>query len=867
MKNLSLFLVMTLLSLSAFGARVYYEDGNFYKAERLEGSYAKKIDRFRTAKIGKVLFNWKIGADNLVLTEDMRGNMPIYFLGEMPVVSDNYLFYEGNVDPGLLERRYGMKLVEILPSYNLRKFLATEMNAVEIAQKIFESGDGYAFPNFYRQVEPKGTLNYPIEDPYYETYQWFLKNRGTHRDVNDKSIETLENADIRFDDAMAFINSLVNEEKLSLEQMGAFKVAVLDSGVVPDHEDLTKIEAGYDAYEVLDTGRPDIPDDFDPAGNQQHMMLLGQLAHGTSCAGVSAAEGNGIGVSGVCPWCGVYPVRFLGGPGNGAAQNDEMYLKTYEKIIADDKIVAINCSFGPMAMPYAPMSSGEKKALQTYLEKGRGGKGGAILYASGNDNIDAGYQQLLSYKFKVKRGENEIESSVITVGASSAWDTRVIYSNHGEVMDVITPSLSSKPLVGMTTTAIPGFGDYNDDYTLRFSGTSSAAPVATGAFGVIFSVNPDLTLEEAMEILKESSDKINPETGFYDEEGHSTKFGYGRLNLLKAVRLARKYAGDDIEMCETVTNEIPGNNIDDDCDGLVDENEDFNLEKKIGKTGSACESDADCVTGEFKEGMVKCLRENGFYKFKDGYCVLKLQDSPCPDGTVAFSDSDLNYCFKDCNENNICDREGFFCDDKSVGKCLPKCESDDDCAGDSSCSDDGTCKRNPSEIFGPCASNEECKYDAFCITQIPEGLCMKMCSMDNDEMCGGDAKCTMADGKMMGQGDMEICLPSCEKNSDCRDLYGMLVCHEYRGGKEGMCFVKCKSDAECYDENAMCNSQGVCVKKESDEKETPDEDNVADQENVEMDKEPISEANDEDEAAIPPKEKKSSDGGCSLLLI
>ncbi|MBK5417028.1 hypothetical protein [Pseudomonas sp. TH31] len=59
---------------------------------------------------------------------------------------------------------------------------------------------------------------------------------------------------------------------------------------------------------------------------------------------------------------------------------------------------------------------------------------------------------------------------------------------------------------------------------------------------LILSANPALTREEVRSILAACCDKIthpqDGELGKYDQNGHSHYYGHGRLNALKAVRLA-----------------------------------------------------------------------------------------------------------------------------------------------------------------------------------------------------------------------------------------------------------------------------------------------------------------------------------------
>jgi hypothetical protein len=44
------------------------------------------------------------------------------------------------------------------------------------------------------------------------------------------------------------------------------------------------------------------------------------------------------------------------------------------------------------------------------------------------------------------------------------------------------------------------------------------------------------------QVLRDSCDKIDVEGGTYDERDHSPLYGYGRPDVARAVRLARKHA-------------------------------------------------------------------------------------------------------------------------------------------------------------------------------------------------------------------------------------------------------------------------------------------------------------------------------------
>ena len=51
--------------------------------------------------------------------------------------------------------------------------------------------------------------------------------------------------------------------------------------------------------------------------------------------------------------------------------------------------------------------------------------------------------------------------------------------------------------------------------------------------------NPRLTAAEVRAVLGESCDKVDVESGSYDERGHSPLYGYGRPDPARAQHLAK----------------------------------------------------------------------------------------------------------------------------------------------------------------------------------------------------------------------------------------------------------------------------------------------------------------------------------------
>jgi subtilisin family serine protease len=81
-------------------------------------------------------------------------------------------------------------------------------------------------------------------------------------------------------------------------------------------------------------------------------------------------------------------------------------------------------------------------------------------------------------------------------------------------------------------------GDDAGDYTNSFGGTSSACPGVAGVAALVLAGNPDLRWDEVKDVLGQSCDRIDAGQDEYDGDGHSDRYGFGRVNAATAVSLA-----------------------------------------------------------------------------------------------------------------------------------------------------------------------------------------------------------------------------------------------------------------------------------------------------------------------------------------
>lgn len=320
-------------------------------------------------------------------------------------------------------------------------------------------------------------------------------------------------------------------------------IAIIDDGVDIGHVEFSgagKVVAPRDATLRTDDPRPKDLFGTGPDNGDNH---------GTACAGVAC--GNGLaGASGVAPAARLMPIRLASGL--GSVREAEAF-----QWAADHGADVISCSWGPPdgrwwnlndprhgQMFQLPAST--RLAIDHVTSNGRGGKGCVVLFAAGNGNESVENDGYASYE------------KVIAVAACNDRGSRSVYSDFGDSVWCAFPSSDfghapfnhPSPLTsGIWTTDRTGQDGYNPghfadgdsagNYTNGFGGTSSSCPGAAGVAALVLSVNPDLKSSQVKDLFKRACDKVDPAGGQYDANGHSARYGHGRLNARTAVELAK----------------------------------------------------------------------------------------------------------------------------------------------------------------------------------------------------------------------------------------------------------------------------------------------------------------------------------------
>jgi hypothetical protein len=348
-------------------------------------------------------------------------------------------------------------------------------------------------------------------------HEWHLLNNGF---VADTNYRLKKGADAKVVDAWKRLGNMGST---------SITIAVIDNGFDTTHPDLRqKVVKPYDLWSQSTEL---------PQGDSR-------FTHGTPCASVALAASNGAGIVGSSP-----NSRFM--PLNGTSFSDRATEQMFDYCIKNGADV-ISCSWGTTD-PTFRLNTLKEEAIARAARQGRNGKGCVIVFAAGNEDLE-----YVNYY--------AAHPDVIAVSASTSQDQHASYANRGREVWVCAPSNGDWPILAARAWWDEGLsgeaGNYKfwrdgrsrGQYYKHFGGTSSATPLVAGICALILSANPDLKASEVKEILQKTADKIGDPSEYTN--GHSLRFGYGRINADKAVAEAlrrKEGAAPVVEIPQTVS--------------------------------------------------------------------------------------------------------------------------------------------------------------------------------------------------------------------------------------------------------------------------------------------------------------------------
>jgi len=253
------------------------------------------------------------------------------------------------------------------------------------------------------------------------------------------------------------------------------KVGIIDTGISNSHLDL-KVSGGVNTINSLKSWNDD-------------------NGHGSHVAGIVGATDNKIGVIGVAPKVvELYAIKVLNSKGSGYLSD---IIKGLDWAIKEN-IQVVNMSLG---------SSSGNDSFHEAIQNTKA-KGITIVAAAGNSSGAVSYPA--AYE------------EVIAVSATDSSNYIADFSSRGSEVDLAAPGVSI-------------YSTYKGTSYATLSGTSMAAPHATGVVALIinsnncdYDKNLNCSLEEIQKKLQDSATDIG-------ELGRDDNFGYGLVNVEEAI--------------------------------------------------------------------------------------------------------------------------------------------------------------------------------------------------------------------------------------------------------------------------------------------------------------------------------------------
>lgn len=291
-------------------------------------------------------------------------------------------------------------------------------------------------------------------------------------------------------------------------------VAVVDTGVDHNHEDLKDImwtNEGEIAGNGIDDDNNGYVDDIHgintlvrDAQGKPTMNTMASHWHGTHVAGtIAATQNNGIGIAGVASNAKIMAIRTV--PDN-ADELDSDIVEGF-KYAAKNGAKIINCSFGKK------VNEGGMVVRDVINEIGK--RYNVLVVASaGNDSM--GPFNWANNDASPKYPASFDSENLMVIASTTSSGGLSSFSNIGiRTVDIASPGSNV-------------YSTINGNKYAMASGTSMAAPNASGVAAMVLGYNPNLSAVELKELLMKTVTKVS---GFKDK-----MVSGGRINLKNALQ-------------------------------------------------------------------------------------------------------------------------------------------------------------------------------------------------------------------------------------------------------------------------------------------------------------------------------------------
>ncbi len=309
---------------------------------------------------------------------------------------------------------------------------------------------------------------------------------------------------------------------------GSVTVAVIDSGLMVNHPDITANVLTQYAWDTSDV-------------NDRHQLRTtegygGDIAtfssgdgHGTHVTGIiSAVANNSVGIAGGSYNANILPVRVIAANGSSHSSNLVAAYKYVLDKASTLNVRVINMSLGSTAnadgsYPDVLNASWGDYIMKNLIDKAKAA-GIVTVCAGGNNGNNNGASTASSPA--IYPGDYENCVSVTWLNSSNALDYR---SDDNACKDIAAPGVNIYSLQANYT----GASEYKS-----MSGSSMAAPMVSAAFALLFAADPDATVDEACSAI------YNTATSISNKRANSGC--HGALNVAAALTaLTGKTAGSD----------------------------------------------------------------------------------------------------------------------------------------------------------------------------------------------------------------------------------------------------------------------------------------------------------------------------------
>lgn len=322
-------------------------------------------------------------------------------------------------------------------------------------------------------AEPDELVTADTADQYFGR-QYALQNVGQSF-TNTANTQTIATGDVDADvDAV---------EAWTFATGSGIKVAIVDSGVAMDHEDISQkvvARTNFSDTKIIN------PEDYDKYG------------HGTHVAGIVAAAHNSTGVAGVCPDCTILDAKVLNDSGSGSSS---AIAKGIDWAVVNGAKV-INMSLGQRV---------SSRTLETAVNNAWN-KGVVIVAAAGNAGTQA----------KIYPGAYP---NVIAVAATDNKDDKASFSTYGKWVDIAAPGVNVYSTFPIHPFVLGTQNGRSMGYDIA-SGTSMASPIVAAVAALVWSSPAGTANALVREKVESTADPIF---------GTGTYWANGRVNACRAV--------------------------------------------------------------------------------------------------------------------------------------------------------------------------------------------------------------------------------------------------------------------------------------------------------------------------------------------